>query len=78
MIKHKRKTCADLYAAPTKRHCFKLRDPCGPPLGLGRMSARDAWRYDRSVARFSARFGEPKPLLRGEIGQIDEFRIIPV
>ena len=78
MRKHKRKSWADLYAAPIKCHCFKLRDPCGPPLGLGLMSARDAWRYDRSMARFRARFVEPKPLLRGEIGQIDEFRIILV
>lgn len=50
------------------RHTFNLRDPGGPPLGLGRMSARDQWRYAQSLSRFRARYGEPQPLIAGEIG----------
>lgn len=57
-------------------HTFRQRDPGGPPLGLGRMSARDRWRYDESLRRFRLRHGEPKPILTGEIGTIDGFRIV--
>jgi hypothetical protein len=57
-------------------HTFKQRDPGGPPLGLGRMSARDRWRYAESQRRFRLRYGEPKPLSTGEIGTIDGFRIV--
>jgi hypothetical protein len=40
------------------------------------MSARDRWRYDESLRRFRLRHGETKPLLTGEIGRIDGFRIV--
>jgi hypothetical protein len=58
------------------RHTFRQRDPGGQPLGLGRMSARDRWRYDQSLFRFRTHYGEPKSLLTGEIGSIDGFRIV--
>lgn len=58
------------------RHVFRMRDPGGPPMGLGRMSARDQWRYAQSLRRFRERHGEPPPLLVGEIGMIDGFRIM--
>lgn len=58
------------------RHTFRQRDPGGPPLGLGRMSARDQWRYAQSLSRFRERHGEPPPLFTGEIGRIDGFRIV--
>lgn len=59
-------------------HAFRRRDPGGPPLGLGRMSARDQWRYERSLSRFKARYGKPIPLFVGELGSIFRFRIVPV
>ena len=52
-----------------KHHAFRERDPGGEPLGLGRMSARDQWRYQQSLRRFRERHGEPAPLIRGEVGQ---------
>jgi len=57
-------------------HDFRPKDPGGSPMGLGKMSARDRWRYDQSLARFRAKYGEPKPLIRGEIGTFDCVRII--
>jgi hypothetical protein len=57
-----------------KHHHFRMRDPGGPPMGLGRLSPRDEWRYQQSLARFRARRGEPEPVLRGEVGLILGFR----
>ncbi|MDP3139807.1 MAG: hypothetical protein Q8N17_26155 [Burkholderiaceae bacterium] len=58
-----------------QHHNFRMRDPGGPPLGLGQMSARDRYRYARSLERFRNRHGEPVPLMRGEVGQILGFVI---
>jgi hypothetical protein len=58
------------------RHTFRMRDAGGPPLGLGRMSARDQWRYAQSLARFKERHGEPPQILTGEIGSICGLRIV--
>lgn len=60
-----------------KLHTFRPRDPCGPPLGLGAMSPRDSWRYQRSLERFRSHYGEPKPLMRGEVGEILGFDLKP-
>lgn len=57
-------------------HTFRLRDPGGAPLGLGRISARDQWRYAQSLSRFKASQGEPPLVRTGEIGSIDGFRIL--
>jgi hypothetical protein len=55
-------------------HTFRLRDPGEAPLGMGRISARDRWRYDQSLSRFKANHGEPPRVRTGEIGSIDGFR----
>lgn len=60
----------------TVYHSFRLKDPGGPPLGLDRMSARDAWRYDQSLSRYRKNHGEQKPLLIGEVGRFVECVII--
>ena len=52
-------------------HTFRPR--CGD---LGRMSARDRWRYERSLARFRANYGDPTPIPAGEIGVFHGIRII--
>lgn len=57
-------------------HTFRPRDPCGPPMGLGRMSARDVWRYEQSLLRFNKKYGAPPKLISGEIGWFEEFVFI--
>lgn len=62
------------------RYCSpKLRDAAKQPLGLGVVSAQDAWRLERSKARFNARNDAYLPsaeLLQGEVGTIEGFRFI--
>lgn len=57
-------------------HTFRPRDPGGPPMGLGRMSARDVWRYEQSLSRFKAKYGAPPKFITGEIGHIESFVFI--
>lgn len=58
------------------RHVFNMRDPGGPPFGMGAMSPRDCWRYEQSLSRYKDRHGKPSELIAGEIGQIRGFRIV--
>lgn len=51
-------------------HSFRQKDQGGPPLGLGRMSARDAWRYGQSLSRYKKNHGEPKQIFTGEAGLV--------
>lgn len=62
------------------RYCYpKLRDLAGPPMGLGKISSRDAWRLARSKARFEARpdaYSPSTELVQNEVGIVEGFRLI--
>lgn len=56
--------------------CPRILDPAGPPLGLGKLSARDSWRLQRSMERYRLRPDAVSDkivedlIMKGEIGYV--------